>query len=462
MRKISKKQIGAMGLAVMMTAQSPAMAAEIETSQKETTVVTQEVSQEDSQEEATVAEDVSAAEQETVTEQETVSEQDSVMVQETVLEEDAIEETSIEVVTEETDNEESTSSEAQETKESVEIVTEAESREVENATIEDVETTEENEEVTTEEVLEENDLVAAQSALTEGWHTDSEGNRTYVKEGNLVKEDVIFIDDAYYGFDSNGKMYANTYFSFWDSELRREIWYRAKADGSLYVNEWYKDYGDGYGKKYYYGENGKASTGFTEINGKKYYFEEEGRPYLRTNKVVYENGIAYVCGEDGVLIELLDNQWTLVDGNYYYVQNGEAITNRIVQINGKYYGFSSNGSMYADTTFYNEDKKYYAKADGSLCENEWCYTYGWMYCGADRACYTDGIYEINNTLYYFNKYGIMATSGVYTQNGENYVAQEDGSLIKMPENGWFPDGVAILQITAAYAGRRKNLPNIGI
>lgn len=31
----------------------------------------------------------------------------------------------------------------------------------------------------------------------------------------------------------------------------------------------------------------------------------------------------------------------------------------------------------------------------------------------------------------------MATSGVYTQNGENYLAQEDGSLIKMPENGWF-------------------------
>ena len=309
MRKISKKQIGAMGLAVMMTAQSPAMAAEIETSQKETTVVTQEVSQEDSQEEATVAEDVSAAEQETVTEQETVSEQDSVMVQETVLEEDAIEETSIEVVTEETDNEESTSSEAQETKESVEIVTEAESREVENATIEDVETTEENEEVTTEEVLEENDLVAAQSALTEGWHTDSEGNRTYVKEGNLVKNNVISIDDAYYGFDSNGKMYANTYFSFWDSELRREIWYRAKADGSLYVNEWYKDYGDGYGKKYYYGENGKASTGFTEINGKKYYFYETRWPFLRRDGTVSENGTAYVCGEDGVLIELLDNQW---------------------------------------------------------------------------------------------------------------------------------------------------------
>ena len=103
MRKISKKQIGAMGLAVMMTAQSTAMAAEIETSQTENTVVTQEATQEDSQEEATVAEDVSAAEQETVTEQETVSEQDSVIVQETASEENVVEETAIEVVTEETD-----------------------------------------------------------------------------------------------------------------------------------------------------------------------------------------------------------------------------------------------------------------------------------------------------------------------------------------------------------------------
>lgn len=29
-------------------------------------------------------------------------------------------------------------------------------------------------------------------------------------------------------------------------------------------------------------------------------------------------------------------------------------------------------------------------------------------------------------------------------------------------NGWSPDGAAVLQITAVYAGRRKNLPNIGI
>ena len=441
MRKISKKQIGAMGLAVMMTAQSTAMAAEIETSQTETTVVTQEVSQEDFQEEATVAEDVSAAEQETVTEQETVSEQDSVMVQETVLEEDAIEETSIEVVTEETDNEESTSSEAQETKESVEIVTEAESREVENATIEDVETTEENEEVTTEEVLEENDLVAAQSALTEGWHTDSEGNRTYVENGKLIKNNVIFIDNAYYGFDWDGKLYIDTELYIdnivliWDGDkfVKTGIsgFYRAKSDGTLYQNEWYEDSD---GNTYYYGEECTAYEGIQQVLGKFYYFSE-GR-VSKKNMLFSIDSNTYRAKSDG---SLCMNEWYKdADGTYYYYdENGHNIKNKVQKIGDSYYGFDSNGKMYADTAFYNADKKYYAKADGSLCENEWCYTYGWMYCGADRACYTDGIYEINNTLYYFNKYGIMATSGVYTQNGENYLAQEDGSLIKMPENGWF-------------------------
>ena len=441
MRKISKKQIGAMGLAVMMTAQSTAMAAEIETSQTETTVVTQEATQEDSQEEATVAEEVSAAEQETVTEQETVSEQDSVMVQETVLEEDAIEETSIEVVTEETDNEESTSSEAQETKESVEIVTEAESREVENATIEDVETTEENEEVTTEEVLEENDLVAAQSALTEGWHTDSEGNRTYVENGKLIKNNVIFIDNAYYGFDWDGKLYIDTELYIdnivliWDGDkfVKTGIsgFYRAKSDGTLYQNEWYEDSD---GNTYYYGEECTAYEGIQQVLGKFYYFSE-GR-VSKKNMLFSIDSNTYRAKSDG---SLCMNEWYKdADGTYYYYdENGHNIKNKVQKIGDSYYGFDSNGKMYADTAFYNADKKYYAKADGSLCENEWCYTYGWMYCGADRACYTDGIYEINNTLYYFNKYGIMATSGVYTQNGENYLAQEDGSLIKMPENGWF-------------------------
>ena len=90
--------------------------------------------------------------------------------------------------------------------------------------------------------------------------------------------------------------------------------------------------------------------------------------------------------------------------------------------------------MYADTTFSDESGVYYrAKSDGSLYMNEWYYNYTykcWMYYGSGRTYYTDGIYEINNTLYYFDKFGSMVTSGVYTLNDEKYVAQKDGSLTK--------------------------------
>ena len=186
-----------MGLAVMMTAQSPAMAAEIETSQTENTVVTQEATQEDSQEEATVAEDVSAAEQETVTEQETVSEQDSVMVQETASEENAIEEVSTEIVTEETDNEESVSLEDI-------SVPETKISEIEDATIEEIAETieEETEDLTTEDVIEEQNLAATQSAFAEGWTLHDDGTYTYVQNGIQLKNCVAIIDGFYYGFDT--------------------------------------------------------------------------------------------------------------------------------------------------------------------------------------------------------------------------------------------------------------------
>ena len=47
--------------------------------------------------------------------------------------------------------------------------------------------------------------------------------------------------------------------------------YRTKADGTLYVNEWYIPENDNY-YRYYYGEGGKAYTGFRTVHGKSYYF----------------------------------------------------------------------------------------------------------------------------------------------------------------------------------------------
>mgnify|MGYP002250040642 CR=1 FL=1 len=53
------------------------------------------------------------------------------------------------------------------------------------------------------------------------------------------------INGSYYGFDSKGKRYTNTLFSIESNT------YRAKSDGSLYVNEWYRNEEGTY---YYYDE----------------------------------------------------------------------------------------------------------------------------------------------------------------------------------------------------------------
>ena len=172
------------------------------------------------------------------------------------------------------------------------------------------------------------------------------------------------------------------------------------------------------------------------------------------------------------MTELLNNQWTQASGDWYYVKNEKLLRYCVEKINGSYYGFDSKGKRYTNTLFSIESNTYRAKSDGSLYMNEWYYNYTykcWMYYGSGRTYYTDGIYEINNTLYYFDKFGSMVTSGVYTLNDEKYVAQKDGSLTKMPENGWFlnegkyyyiKDGEIvkkkILEINGAYYAFKAN------
>ena len=337
--KSSKQKITAMGLAVMMTAQSPAMAAEIETSQTENTVVTQE----DSQEEATVAEDVSAAEQETVTEQETVSEQDSVMVQETASEENAIEEVSTEIVTEETDNEESVSSEDI-------SVLETKISEIEDVTIEEIAETieeetieEETEDLTTEDVIEEQNLAATQSAFAEGWTLHDDGTYTYVQNGIQLKNCVAMVDGSYYGFDESGIMYANGIFSM----VEDGVWnyYYASENGSLYVNQWVEvpNMLDG-SAWYYFGDGGRAyKSGIYNVNGTDYYFSHNGK--MATSSVCIQNDIYYIADENGYLTQAPKTGWVLIGENYYYMQDGAMKKDCVAQIAGKYYKFNYAGIL---------------------------------------------------------------------------------------------------------------------
>lgn len=213
--------------------------------------------------------------------------------------------------------------------------------------------------------------------------------------------------------------------------------YVTDSDGKvteLLNNQWTQASGD-----WYYVKNEKLLRYCVEkINGSYYGFDSKGKRYTNTLFSIESN--TYRAKSDG---SLYVNEWYRnEEGTYYYYdENGHNIRNKVQKIGDSYYGFDLNGKMYADTTFSDESGVYYrAKSDGSLYMNEWYYNYTykcWMYYGSGRTYYTDGIYEINNTLYYFDKFGSMVTSGVYTLNDEKYVAQKMEALQKCQKMAGF-------------------------
>lgn len=126
------------------------------------------------------------------------------------------------------------------------------------------------------------------------WVKAENGKWQYVNNYVYVHNCVLKIDGNYYGFDYNGYMYQ-------DSEFR-DLYngeHRAKADGTLYVSEWYQD-SEGYW--YYYDETSCKVRGIVEIQGKKYLFSDYSG-YLIINRYGYLNGFYYLANEGGELIQ---------------------------------------------------------------------------------------------------------------------------------------------------------------
>ena len=400
-KNLSKKQLGAVGLAAMMAVQTPAMAAEVTTSPEATV---QETAQE---------------QQEEVTELQTEEVETQDQTVESSLEENetqAQEEETVEIK-ESAKQEESQSEEIQPTEE-----TEAESQS------EEVQSTEESTEIEAESSENENaiDEYVLAANLTDGWHQDSEGNYTYVKDGRLLTNCVEKIGGSYYGFDWYGKMYANTIFSSLDPTDKVFYFYRASESGALYANQWYS----GEDAINYYGENAKICTGLQTVNGIQYLFDSKGA--LISSQIVLVDDTNYYCDTNGVAHKMPNNQWYKSDnGVWYYVQDGKLLKDCTAQIDGKWYHFEYYGELQTDGL--NTD------ASGALRINSWVYdgTY-WHYYGEDGEAYRYGVYEISDAKYYFDMNSRMAVSEVCTDDGVGcYIADKNGQLTQVTKDGWF-------------------------
>ena len=199
----------------------------------------------------------------------------------------------------------------------------------------------------------------------------------YFKPHLMQSSTLLKIDGQYEYFNRNGAWVKTTSTSNWRRSGSR-MWY-SKDDGTYAVGWLLLD-----GEYYYFDANGYMVTGWKQINGKWYYFDPEA-PIMA---------------------------W----GGY-------------VWINGKYYFFNDSGAMgtagwikWAYTTDQHPYTEwFYANSDGSL-------VMGWKHIGDvwyyfDPEMYSDGWYDINGTLYYFD------ASGAWT--GQSSSKRTNGPIVQL-------------------------------
>ena len=434
-----------MGLAVMMGVQTPAMAAE--TSQESTTQET--VLEPQTEEGETVQVEIAESQAEEI---------ETTQVENAESQAEKIETTQVESAESQTEEAETEQTDITEPQTEEVNATEPQTEE----TVISTENAESQVEETSGQVEQETEaeIVVLEAAEEDGWHQNDDGSRYYVKDGEVLKGCIEKIGDSYYAFDIDGNLYPEGSVAIGGSS--GDEYYLIKADGSLYVNEWYKTE---WGTRYYYGEGGKACSGLQIIEGKQYYFSEWGGLYTDTI-VAAEDGKYYFCDEDGVAIErtLVNNAWTEVDGKYYYVKDGTLLRNCIEKIGDFYYGFKSNGAMYADEYFscWNEENQisdfYRAKADGKLYCSEWYQdeNKNWYYYKED-ASMARGTTKIGETTYYFDVDGVLKANGAVEVGTSYRLADENGSWIQTP--GWVSvsgDWYYVLDDGTLYTGILKD------
>jgi len=232
----------------------------------------------------------------------------------------------------------------------------------------------------------------------------------YIENKVVVRNKVKKIGTSYYGFDYQGKMYADREFEMYDSEgssSYRWYYYRAKSSGALYANEWYHSENNDW---YYYGSDAKRVSGLQKINGKTYVFAEYGR--MLTNTTYSDGSKSYVIDGNGVAT-LLNNGWTKVGSDYYYTSGGNIYRNTVAKIGDAYYGFDYDGKMFDNTVFRVSGYSYRAKSGGALYVNSWVGNY---YYGADGKGYI-GEQTVNGVKYFFASDG-EAVSNRYVFTGD--------------------------------------------
>lgn len=281
------------------------------------------------------------------------------------------------------------------------------------------------------------------------------------RDGDILKNGIYDIGGKKYYFNYNGEMQVGR-IEMYDSNTSyltdssgalintpewnkyKNNWYYMNADGSVRKNEFIKDGND----LYYVDSEGKMVTGDFYFNGNSYHTDSDG--VILKNDWYQEGYDWYYAGEDGAL---LTHSWKSGAGDvWYYLNESGAMAKGMCWVynkgdydNGKYEYFDDNGIW--------QENNPIKKNDWSLVDGKWYYYSegkpytGWVdsyYISQGVMCTNtyieDGDDDDNNAVYYVDHQGgYQRNSWVkipgYEGAGWRY-AGTDGKILK---NVWVDD-----------------------
>lgn len=260
----------------------------------------------------------------------------------------------------------------------------------------------------------------------------------------------------YFGY-SDGRMYADGTYDISYDVVNWTYWGQCKfnKDGSAVSGVQEVD-----GHKLGYDAHGRLADGMITDEGKKYYCKNGE---IQINQFFVVDQKMYEADENGVCTEVTDKEgwyselyymqngklvigWKQISGNWYYFdpQTGEKTTasqyRKLIEkeIGGKTYCFDQNGVMQKgwiaiQEYSYSDIVWKYAKADGSLLNNEWLKTGKTWYYFKNREMVT-GAVTIGDTTHIFQENGAWVgetakgTNG-WKQVGKDWYYLENGKLV---------------------------------
>ena len=260
-------------------------------------------------------------------------------------------------------------------------------------------------------------------------------------DGTYASQRMVLYNGKYYAVDSDGYMvtdgtaYVSNYNAVGDSVSGTV---HAGKDGVL-VKGWYTNSSK---TTYYFGDNYFAyGTGLYTIEGKQYYFQYES--LVKSRNFVYD-GKVYIADSNGV-VTLMDTtgqtKWVQLNGAWYYLKDGVALTNTLEEIDGSYYYFNDEGIKLSSQTFEYDNHKYYADSNGvvAMKKNTWAQTDNGqtIYYKEDGGLVYDTTFTIDNKLYKFSYEGYLerGTVSVYDRDGTKYYLTDESGVINQAA-GW--------------------------